>query len=209
MTLVVCNEIPDVKFNHPQVKYIQVDFIPPEKVADPVVRGLTDKGRKLLKGIDFSKQFNPSHVMFVDADDCVSSHIAEYVHNRQNENGWYLKSGFKYREGENCVYLKSRNFYRMSGTANILRFDHLRLTDHPEYNRGYGYYKFYIDHQKVKRVMHERGSPLQPLPFSGAVYMLATGDNMSGNENNLAFNVFSRRKLTPEIQKQYCLYKIE
>jgi hypothetical protein len=207
-TIVVCNEKPDIDFEHPKVKYVYVDFIPPEKVTDPISRGLTDKGRKLLKGLDFAQHLSPSHVMFVDADDCVSNHLARYVDDHSENNGWYLNSGLKYREGDTSIYIKHRNFYRMSGTANILRFDHLNLPAEPEYNRGYGYYKFYIDHQKVRSVMIQRGSPLKPLPFPGAVYMLATGDNMSGNERNLSFNIFGRRKLTAQLQEQFCLYKI-
>ena len=93
----------------------------------------------------------------------------------------------------------------MSGTSNIVRFDLLNLPEVPEYNRGYGYYKFYVDRQKTKNIMAERGFPMQPLPFPGAIYILATGDNMSGNENNLSFNLFNRKRLTPEIRREFSL----
>jgi hypothetical protein len=35
-------------------------------------------------------------------------------------------------------------------------------------------------HSAISRHMSERGAPLQPLPFVGAVYMTNTGENDSG-----------------------------
>ena len=204
-TIVVCNEKPNIEFDHPQVDYILVDFVPPAKEKNPIARGLTDKGRKVLKGLIYAQQFFPSHAMIVDADDCVSARLAGFVKQYRDRNGWYFNTGFKYREGEPFIYIKRQNFYRMSGTSNILRFDLFNLPEVPEYNRGYGYYKFYVDHQKTKSIMAERGLPIQPLPFPGAIYILATGDNMSGNENNLSFNFFNRKRLTPEIRQEFSL----
>jgi hypothetical protein len=96
----------------------------------------------------------------------------------------------------------------MAGTANIIRFDLLDLPIVPEYNRGYGYYKFYVDHQKVKAAMADRQVPLKALPFPGAVYILSTGDNMSGNEGNLSFNFLNRKSLSQEICNEFGLYKL-
>lgn len=204
-TIVVCNELPEVTFEHDQVSYVKVDFLPPEKVANRIARGLTDKGRRVLKGIVYAQQFSPTHVMVVDADDCVSNRLAEFVSRYPSHNGWYLNKGWKYQEGASHIYFKHRRFYTMSGTANIVHVKHLDLPLNPEYNRGYGYYKFYIDHQKTKRFMEERDAPMQPLPFPGAVYILATGDNMSGNEDKLSFNFLSRRNLSRRIQSEFCL----
>gem|GEM_PF-3414175 len=33
----------------------------------------------------------------------------------------------------------------MCGTSNIVRYDLNFLPENAEYNRGYGYYKYYID----------------------------------------------------------------
>lgn len=204
-TVVVCNELPEITFRHNHVSYVTVDFLPPEKETHHIARGLTDKGRRVLKGIMYAQQFSPTHVMVVDADDCVSNRLASFVSQHPDQNGWYLNSGWKYQEGDSHVYIKYRQFYTMSGTANIVHVKHLDLPEHPEYNRGYGYYKFYIDHQKTKRFMAERHAPMQPLPFPGAVYILATGDNMSGNEDKLSFNFLNRRKLSQDIQSEFCL----
>lgn len=208
-TIVVCNENPAPDFQHPQVEFLTVDFVPPAKETDPIARGLTDKGRKVLKGLiharDSAGAAAPTHAMIVDSDDCVSDRLGGWVQQNPTQIGWYCHQGYKYREGDPRLYLKRRNFYRMSGTAHILRFDAYNLPAEPEYNRGYGYYKFYLDHQKVPQVMRDRGTPLQPLPFPGVVYVLATGDNMSGNEQNLSFSFFDRCRLTPALRQEFSL----
>jgi len=208
-TIVVCNEMPEVSFQSDRVTYVTVDFLPPQKETHPVARGLTDKGRRVLKGIMTAQQFNPTHVMVVDADDCVSNRLAEFVSQHPKVNGWYLESGWKYREGDAHVYIKRRRFYTMSGTANIVSVRHLDLPAEPEYNRGYGYYKFYIDHQKTKQFMAERQAPMQPLPFPGATYVLATGDNMSSNEDKLSFSFLTRRHLSEKIRAEFCLDSLD
>ena len=209
--IVVCNEKPEIQFSHPAVEFLQVDFLPPEKEKHPIAKGLTDKGRRVLRGLIHARDsdIHYSHAMLVDADDCVSNRLAEFIERHRDCHGWYLSSGYKYREGESSIYIKRMAFYRMSGTANILRFDLLDLPELPEYNRGYGYYKFYLNHQKVKSIMAERGTALKSLPFPGAAYILSTGDNMSGNDDHLSFNWFNRKKLTPAIVAEFGLYSID
>lgn len=203
--IVVCNEQPKIDFHHDKIDYVHVDFLPPEKETHPIARGLTDKGRRVLKGLCYAQQFSPTHIMSVDADDCVSNQLAEFVTQHPDANGWYFESGWKYKENDAFIYIKYRRFYTLSGTANIVHFKHFDIPAEPEYDRGYGYYKFYVDHQKVKGFMKERHLPMQPLPFPGSVYVLSTGDNMSGNENNLSFNRFSRRKLSDRIRREFAL----
>lgn len=208
-TVVVCNEMPEVEFSHDHVSYVTVDFLPPEKVANRIARADTDKGRRILKGIVYAQQFKPTHIMVVDADDCVSNRLAAFVSQYPEANGWYFKQGWKFKEGEPYVYVKRQDFYTMSGTSNILNVQHLNLPAEPEYNRGYGYYKFYLDHRKTPRFMEERQAPLAPLPFPGSVYVLGTGDNISNNDRKLSFNFLSRRSLSPKIRAEFCLDLLE
>lgn len=205
--IVVCHEKPKIDFSHPNLSYIEVDF-PTPKENSPIAKGLTDKGRKVLAGLIYARQFNPLYAMSVDSDDCVSKRLAEFIEQSRPYNGWFIDRGYKYQEDSQYIYLKRRNFYRMSGTANIIKYDLLELPENPEYNRGYGYYKFYLDHQRVRDRMKQKNKPLKSLPFAGSVYILGT-ENMSGNERNLSFNFLNRRLLTQAIREEFSLYSLE
>lgn len=205
--IVVCNEKPKIDFSHPNLTYLEVDF-PVPNLTNPVARGDTDKGRKLLKGLIYAEKFSPTHTMTVDADDLVSKRLAEFVDRYSHENGWFVKKGYKYQENSDVVYLKRNEFYRMCGTSNIIRYDLNFLPESPEYNRGYGYYKHYILHARVKDVLAEKSNPIKPLPFAGAVYAIGTGDNIYGDKKNFSFNFLNRRSLSHSLREEFGLYKL-
>jgi len=206
--VVVCHEQPQIKFNHPHITYITVDFSS-VKEKNPVAAGDTDKGRKILRGLTYAQQFSPTHTMAVDADDCVSNKLAEFVEQNPTSNGWFINKGYKYLEGGKYIYIKRSNFYKMCGTCNILRNDLNFLPETPEYNRGYGYYKYYIDHAKVRHKLAEKAINIAPLPFPGAVYNLKTGENLSHNSERLNFSIFNRKLLNQSIMDEFGLYNLE
>ena len=107
--VVVCHEKPEIQFSHPNLTIISVDF-PLPKHKDRIARGLTDKGRKVLRGLMYARQFAPTHAMFVDADDCVSRRLATFVEHNNQEDGWFIQSGYKYQEGSENIYYKRRKF---------------------------------------------------------------------------------------------------
>jgi hypothetical protein len=205
--IVVCNEKPKIDFSHPHLTYLEVDFSVPN-LTNPVARGDTDKGRKLLKGLMDAKKFSPTHTMTVDADDLVSRRLAAFVECHPQENGWFINKGYKYQENSNVVYLKRTGFYRMCGTSNIIRYDLNFLPESPEYNRGYGYYKYYILHARVKNVLAEKNYSLKPVPFAGAIYAIGTGDNIYGDRKNFSFNLLNRRSLSHSLREEFGLYKL-
>jgi len=205
--IVVCNEKPSIDFNHPHIEYIQVDF-PEAKESEIINIKCTDKGRKLLRGLIEAKKFNPSHTMAIDADDCISNKIAEFVNHNPSHPGWFVEKGYKYIEGQQVIYVKRRNFNRMCGSCNIIRYDLNNLPENPEYNRGYGYYKLLIDHERVQPFMKEQGTPLSRLPFPGAIYILGTGDNIYGNTERLSFTIFSRKPLNQSLRDEFGLYPL-
>jgi hypothetical protein len=187
--IVVCNEKPDTTFKHSNLSYIEVDFPVPDITSgtamDIVSRKRTDKGRKLLRGLVAAQEFNPTHTMLLDADDLVSKRLAEFVHQHPQANGWFFNRGYRYTQGSYLIYKKSNDFHTMCGSCNIIRNDLNNIPENPEYNRGYGYYKFYIDHAKVVKVLGEAGTPLEPMPFLGAVYIVQTGENIYFDSSRL------------------------
>jgi hypothetical protein len=80
---VVCHEIPELSHTYPHVEFLIVDIPPPAQDFAHIVADLElvrlDKGRKYLAGLYHVRPRHPSHVMFFDADDCLSPHIVETV----------------------------------------------------------------------------------------------------------------------------------
>jgi hypothetical protein len=205
--IVVCHEKPKIEFTHSQITYITVDFSP-AKETNLVAQGNTDKGRKLLKGLTYARKFSPTHTMAVDADDCVSKNLAEFIKQNPNCNGWFINKGYKYREGSKYIYVKRSEFNKMCGTCNILRYDLNNFPETAEYNRGYGYYKYYIDHAQVRNILTQKAKSIKPLPFAGAVYVLETGEHLFYDSTKLGFNIFNRRFLNPSIRDEFGLYNL-
>ncbi len=205
--IVVCHEKPDITFTHPHLTYIEVNFPLPNE-EETVNKGHTDKGRKMLKGLISAEKFNPTYTMTVDADDCVSKNLAQFVNLNPGCNGWFINQGYKYQEDSKYIYVKRQNFYKMCGSCNIIRYDLNFLPQNPEYNRGYGYYKYYIDHGKVREILASKQKHIKPLPFPGAIYMLGTGEHLFYEPKKLGFNIINRRLLDQSIQSEFGIYKI-
>jgi hypothetical protein len=181
---VVCNERPNIQFQHPHVYYVEVDFPVPiyKETEEERLKGYdyalsskeiamknADKARKILTGIDFCKQFKPSHIMVVDSDDCVSKHLADYVDQHQDADGWALRKGYIYRENSKFLYMNTKTFNQTTGTSVIIKYAlHKLLFENPD---------FYAHSFNVLP-----GANMQPLPFVGAVYTIENGENILANK---------------------------
>jgi hypothetical protein len=75
--------------------------------------------------------------------------------------------------------MKSK-FYDKCGSCNIVRYDLLEkyISINVEDVRGF---KF-LHHQSVPPLMISNGTPLEKLPFEGAIYVIDHGENMWLNE---------------------------
>ncbi|NEP09889.1 MAG: glycosyltransferase family 2 protein [Symploca sp. SIO2C1] len=210
--IVVCHEKPNTTFKNSKLSYIQVDFPVPDLTSgipgDILNQKRVDRGRKQLKGLVAAQEFHPTHTMLLDADDLVSKRLAELVHQNPQGNGWFFKKGYRYTSGSNWIYKKSNDFYTMCGSCNIIRYDLNKIPDNPEYNRGYGYYKFYLDHAKVVKVLAEAGTPLEALPFFGAVYVTQTGENTYFDSSRLYQGIgryINYRLVTRSLKEEFML----
>lgn len=180
--IAVCHEIPVMKFQHPNLEYIQVDFLPPTEEniaksdategADPLNyrNGAkeADKANKIMAGVEHSKKYDPTHIMVVDADDCINKNLVKFVEDNPNENaGWYFKKGYIYNEGSNLIFLNRNTFNVLCGTCIIIKADqmHNLLETDPRslFNHDY--------------VDLPNGNKLEPLPFPGAIYSLGNTEN--------------------------------
>jgi hypothetical protein len=217
--IVVCNEKPRTTFVSPHLEYLTVDFPPPvsDKV-NPVV-GLespkeADKAKKIIAGLVHASKFNPSHIMVVDADDCINKNIVKFVQERPNDDGWYAKTGYVYKEGKKYIYLNSKNFHDLCGTSIVVKYELAELLIQDG--------RFY-EHNLINLA---NGTNLQVLPFAGAVYSIENQENyrmtstaVKAISNNLSqkglaywleriskYRIFP---LTNSIRQQFGLYKLE
>jgi hypothetical protein len=192
--VVVCNERPEIRFRHPNVHYVEVNFPPP--LPDPVeartrgyeysrsseiARKNADKARKIRTGLDYAARFHPTHSMVVDADDCVSHKLAAYAAQNPNAPGWYFRSGYFHTEGSRFLYLNRRNFNVVCGTSVITAFERRgALLANPDF---------------YQHAFYEPPTGFLPLPFPGAVYSMANGDNiyMSADTRNDIYGTLLKR----------------
>ena len=172
-TIVVCHEKPTTTFDHPNLEYVQVNFHPP--VLDPndnkKNNGLKeeDKSKKILYGVKYSKKYSPDYIMVVDADDCISNRIVQYVDEHQNDeiNGWFFKKGYIYREGDKFISLNKENFNTLCGTCIIVRPGHIDAIFQNVPHLLYVHKTTYLGNN----------AHLDTFPYPGAVYSMANGEN--------------------------------
>ncbi|AFY96350.1 glycosyltransferase family A protein [Chamaesiphon minutus] len=217
--VVVCNEKPDTSFESPHIEYLYVDFPPPVSEQVNPIAGLespkeADKAKKILAGLEYAKKFNPSHVMVVDADDCINQNIAKFVEEHPEADGWYARKGYVYKEGKRYIYLNAKNFNDLCGTSIVVRADLAELLV-TEGN--------YYDHTTVTL---KNGKKLQPLPFAGSVYSVENQENyrmtttavkaLATKSYQRGLNYWLEKiskyrifLLTNSIRQQFGLYKLE
>lgn len=178
---VVCNERPEISFHHPKVQYLEVNFPVPEATYNARV---DDRAKRVVAGLFAAKYLNPTHVMSVDADDCISRHIAEFVSKNSDANGWYVNGGYEYEEGSHRITTRRKDFHKICGTCNIINY---RLFNLPQemgpYHELTGYDRFLGGHPLAKGDLAERGTPIEPLPFPGVIFVRdRAGESVSMQE---------------------------
>ena len=177
--VVACHEIPEIDFSHPAIEFVQVDFSPP---TDEAIRAVTnddpknyrnaakeaDKAKKIMTGIAHGRQYNPSHFMVVDADDCISRDLVDFVEKDGGKTaGWYFKKGYIYNEGSRIIFLNKNTFNVLCGTCIMIKSEYVDelLETEPRalFNHDF--------------TVLSDGTELQPLPFPGAVYSIGNTEN--------------------------------
>lgn len=173
--------------------FIEVGFAPPSLDGAPQTGkapGVWDKGTKVGIGLIAARQFNPEYVMQVDADDFVHRQLVSFVHDHPGRAGWVLKRGVMYSRSRNC-YTLQRRLFRICGTSFIVPWDAYEVAEdltvaatQQEIAAAFSDSLEAVlgNHRYSLEWWQEHGRTLEPLPFTGAVYHVDTGENHSGNE---------------------------
>jgi len=150
-----------------------------------------DRGTKYACGLIYASRFDPTHVMFFDADDLIHRDIAETVLAKPDSAGWYANQGYIFKFGASHATLLDR-FHTHCGTSHIVRYESLSTpsslgcdADQKEIIAVLGerYIKSRLgSHRLTVRTQGKQGFTLSPLPFPGAVWLLGHGENHSGRK---------------------------
>lgn len=170
--VLVCNEKPAGMFDHPRLLVIEEDFPLPGPEAEDKMR---DKWSKVQRGLIEVRGEAPAHFMCVDADDCVHRGLARHCRRHPESAGFYFETGYLHDAGSRWLF-RWPDFNIYCGTSSIVwcgAEDLPATMDDPESccpMLEYG-------HVGIVRGMEQRGRPLHPLPFVGAIYNTDTGEN--------------------------------
>lgn len=128
-----------------------------------------DKGRRVLAGMLHTK--GAGHFMIVDDDDFVSCELTSFVAENKTENGWYIHNGYIWGDGGYLLSLCS-GFSHFCGTSLIIRSDLYQLPNKFE-KASKEYIKNKLgSHIFIQEYLKRTTTPLEPLPFPGAVYRI-------------------------------------
>lgn len=151
-----------------------------------------DKGRRVLIGMLAAR--NSEYFMIVDDDDLVSAHIVQHVAEHRGENGWTIEKGFIWDSGGKLLF-GFDNFSHLCGTCLIIRSDLYGLPADFD-AASLDWIKTMLgSHIRIAGILAERGTPLAPLPFPGAVYRVAHGGSHSRAPSVIAKYFLNREVL--------------
>lgn len=129
-----------------------------------------DKGRRVLAGMLQSR--GSRFFMIVDDDDFVSARLAQHAASHPDAYGWTIDQGYIWDDGGRLL-LEYDDFNHLCGTSLIVRSDLYGLPERFE-DASVDWIKTMLgSHIRIAGILAEQGTPLQPLPFRGAVYRVA------------------------------------
>ena len=210
--VLVCNEPPIGCPSDSRLQILQRSFPAPE--VSIWENRMSDKWRKVRVGLVGMRDVAPCHLMVVDADDCVSNRLAGFSAASPDSVGWVFERGWMHDEGSSLIYLRRREFDAICGTSSIV---HVNRDELPVNEEGGREDNFVLKsgHTKIRTYMMDRGTPLQRLPFVGAVYNLGTGENHTSfslkawrSKRVMLQKALSYRLLTSRIREEFTLFTI-
>lgn len=175
-----------------------------------------DKGRRVLAGMLHARATD--YFMIVDDDDFVSCKLARFVANNQGAFGWCFHNGYVWSDGGRALY-RHPAFHKFCGTSHIVRADLMELPARFEAASETYIKQMLGSHIFIDEYLHNKGTPLAPLPFLGAVYRIghAGAHSKSGRLLQtfvlkkrfikrpwlLIQNVLRLRLLTPRVSQEF------
>jgi len=170
--IAVCHDRPALRHTYDgRLEFIHADFPPPPGVHDFMMQ---DKWKKLALGVKRAGELEPGFVMLMDADDLVSDRLVAHAKKYPDSNGWVINRGYYYAFGSR--WIERANNYNC-GTNAIVSSRFIRFPkDLGEDSLG-GCIILRWGHMRIAEKLAKHGTPLEPLPFRGGIYVHRHGDN--------------------------------
>lgn len=164
-----------------------VEFPPNRRVESGAIRDESwwdalrlDKGRRILAGMIHAG--TTSYMMAVDEDDFVHRGLTTFVTKNSGKNGWRFSKGYLWADGGGLLYLTC-DFSGICGSSHIVRSDLYGIPAALE-DASEEYLRYMLGaHRFIDRILSERGTPLDPLPFPGAIWRVGHSGSASGSTN--------------------------
>ena len=231
--IVVCQERPEIKFEHPKIQYLEMNVDMP--VPTTIVEKRVNKMHKIIAGICLAKASGCSHIMVTDGDDCVSKSLAGLVAPNQSVNGYFLKAGYIYYGDHDVIKVMRKGFHHYCGTSHIIKSDLYDVSEKnlaripssitSHYQIPQDIHDLYYCHRYFAGALEAKGFKLEPLPFLGSIYVLSNGENLSSEDQHtiekrkrsslksrllkLKASLFDYRPLTPQLRDEFGFYDLE
>lgn len=194
--IIVANNGADLPELPEKFKVCHVDF-PPNKyyLKDGIDMDLfhdsvrLDKGKRILHGMLNADE--TTYFMIVDDDDLISNNLVQFADEHTTENGWRVDEGYVWEDNGRLLF-KHNDFSNYCGTSLIIRKD---LYDLPSslFLATEDYIKTILgSHVKISGILASQGSPLEKLPFRGAIYRV--GYSGSHSSSPKIFKMFFTKK---------------
>ena len=129
-----------------------------------------DKGQRALAGM--LTQPDSDFFMIVDDDDFVSNRLTEYVGAKKPGNGWAIRHGYVWNDGGNYLYAHD-DYNHVCGSSLIVSSALYDLPERAEDVPRSFVMQMLGSHHGIEKLMDDRGTPLNILPFRGGVYRVA------------------------------------
>lgn len=149
-----------------------------------------DKGRRVLAGMLVNN--DSEYFMIVDDDDFVSARITGFVKKNRGKNGWKINKGYVWNEGSNWLY-RTGNLNGVCGTTLIIRSDLYALPASFENADEQMVMAMLGSHRGVPALLMDNQTPLEELPFAGAIYRI--GNSGSHSQKTGLFNEYFFNKV--------------
>jgi hypothetical protein len=172
-----------------------------------------DKWRKVKRGLIAARDLAPAHFMCVDADDCIHRGLAAFADSHPDQAGWFMETGYMHDEGSRWLFRRA-NFHGTCGSSSIVRCQRDELPASME-DAEDPFPILRFGHTGIREGMIGLGRPLAPLPFIGAVYNTATGENHTSvavrnwrGKKMLLQKLLQSRLLTRSLREEFGLYDV-